>query len=118
MKIFELINAKETLDKICSNQNLPTRTAYSLYIMLSKLNTSFEFFEEKKMEIFKSLGETKDGGYVIPVEKTEDFYKEINKIGELECSEDFEKINISLDIDLGISSAEIALLTPFINFVE
>ena len=118
VKISDLVNAKESLNKIYTNSNIPTREAYKIYTVLSKLQPAYDFFEEKREGVFKSIGVLEGENYIIPDEKINDFYQEMNKVGDLYCEEELEKIDISLDIDLGVSPAEIALLTPFINFVE
>lgn len=118
VKIYELINAKDVLEAIYINKSLPTRTAYNIYLTLSKLNPSFDFFEKKRSEIFKEYGILDGDNYVIPEEHRQTFYDEINAIGNIECEAEIEKIDIPLDINLNISPSDIALLKPFINFVE
>ncbi len=118
MKIFDIINAKGILDEISQNKNIPTKSAYKIYIMLSKLTPSLEFFEKKRGEAFEKYG-VKDGeNIIIPQEHQTEFISMMNEIGSFDCEEEIEKVDISLDINLGISPSDIALLSPFINFVE
>ena len=109
MKIFDVINAKNILDDISQNKEIPTKIAYKIYLMLSKLSPSLKFEKYGVQE-----GET----IIIPAEYKEEFMSLLNEIGEFECEEEIEKIDINLDINLGISPSDFALLEPFFNFVE
>ena len=118
IKIFQILNAKPVLDEINKSKTLPTRTAYKIYLLFSKLDTSLQFFENKRKEAFEKYG-TRDGdNIIIPEDKQKEFMDALNEIGNLDCEEEIEKIDISLDIDLGVAPSDIALITPFINFVE
>ena len=118
MKIINIINAKDALQTLSQNKNLPTRLAYKIFLLLSSVEKSLDFFETKRIEAFKKYGVKNNDGMIVPEEKMLDFTSYLKEIGEIECEEKIEKIDISLDIDLGISPAEIALLEPFINFIE
>ena len=120
MKISNIINAKEVLTNLSQNKNIPTRVAYKLFLLLSGVEKSLNFFETKRREGFEKYGveDASGNGVIIPEENMSDFISYLNDIGELECEEKIEKVDISLDIDLGVSPAEIALLEPFVNFVE
>ena len=86
--------------------------------MLSKLSPSLEFFEQKRNEAFGKYGVQEGENIVISKEYQEDFMSMLNEIGNFECEEEIEKVDVSLDINLNISPSDIALLSPFINFVE
>lgn len=118
MKISEIFMASELLAKISSNKNLPTRVAYKLYMLLSSLDKELEFYDKKRREIFEEYGEANGEQITIPKEKVslvEPLFAELN---ELTVENPPEKIDISLDVDLGVSASEIELLLPFVNFVE
>ncbi|MBQ3543563.1 MAG: hypothetical protein IJA34_01025 [Lachnospiraceae bacterium] len=118
MKIFDVINAKNILDDISQNKEIPTKIAYKIYLMLSKLSPSLKFFEQKRSEAFEKYGVQEGETIIIPAEYKEEFMSLLNEIGEFECEEEIEKIDINLDINLGISPSDFALLEPFFNFVE
>ena len=118
VKISKIINAKSILDQMSQNKEIPTKLAYKIYLMLSKLSPSLEFFEQKRSEAFEKYGVQEGEMIVIPEEHKEGFMSLLNEIGEFECEEEIEKIDISLDINLGISPSDFALLEPFFNFVE
>lgn len=118
MKLSHIINAKEVLTNLSQNKNLSTRVAYKIFMLISSVEKSLTFFENKRKEGFEKYGVEAPDGITIPSENTEAFLEYMNEVGELECEEKIEKVDISLDIDLGVSPAEIALLEPFINFVE
>lgn len=113
-----IVEAQEVLGRISQNCNLPMRTAFKVYNTVDKLSSALNFFERKRKDLFLRYGKEEGENYVIPPENNEAFYAEMNELLQTPCCEDDEKIDISLDIDLGVSPAEIALLTPFINFVE
>lgn len=118
VKFYELINAKDLLDDISLRKSIPTKTAYKIYMLLSKFNESLQFFENKRMEFLQNYGEDIDGSLVVPEEKRLDFFKSLNEIGELCCDVEFEKIDIDININLDISPKDFGLLEPFFNFVE
>lgn len=118
MKISEIINAKPVLDSITQNKELPTKTAYKIYLMILKINPSLEFFEQKRIEAFEKYGVKENDMVIIPEEHRDEFMAILNEVGNFECDEKIERVDISLDVNLGISPAEIALLEPFINFIE
>ena len=118
MKIYEIVNAKEVLEEISNNKNLPTREAYKLYLMLSNINDVFLFFESKRREAIKELGREENGTIIVDEENQEEFLQILNKIGNLDCEKEIAKVDISLNVNLNISPAEIAKLEPFINFVD
>lgn len=116
--IKDIVEAQEVLGRISQNNNLPMRTAFKIYNTVDKLTSALNFFEKKRKDLFLRYGKEEGENYVIPAENSEVFYAEMNELLQTSCCEDAEKIDVSLDIDLGVSPAEIALLTPFINFVE
>ena len=118
VKISRIINAKTILDNISRNKEIPTKIAYKIYLMLSKLSPSLDFFEQKRREAFEKYGVQEGEMVVISEEHKEEVMSLLNEIGEFECEEEIEKIDISLDINLGISPSDFALLEPFFNFVE
>lgn len=118
MKLYQIINAQPVLDEISKNKNLPTRTAYQIYVLLSKLETSIQFFENQRMELFRKYGVSDGDNLVIPDENYESFKKEIDELGNLDCEEEIAKIDIGLDVDLGVSPSEISVLIPFFNFLD
>lgn len=118
MKIYEIISAKETLEALSQNKNLPTRTAYKLYVMIDKVQTSIQFYNDKRMEVFKEFGVENGDQIEIPPEKIPEASKRMDEVMNLDVQEEIEKVDISLDIDLGISPAEINQLVPFINFID
>ena len=118
MKIKDIILAKELLEKLSQNKELPTRAAYKLYLMLNSLQSSIEFYDNKRIEVFKEFGVEADGQITIPPEKIPEASAKMEEILNLDVQEEVERAEVSLDVDLGISPAEIQLLIPFINFVE
>lgn len=118
MKLYEIANASECLRSVASNKNLPTRVAYRLYIMIKVVSDEMDFFERKKYELFEKYGDNIDGNLIVSDLNKDAFLAEIEELKAIDCSKEIEKVDISLDIDLGVSPADIALLEPFINFIE
>ena len=118
MKVYEIISAKEVLEKLSQNKSLPTRTAYKVYLMLDKVQTTIQFYETKRMEVFREYGVEKDGQIEIPPERIKEASAKMDEVLGLDIEEDIDKVDISLDVDLGISPAEIHQLIPFINFTD
>ena len=118
MKIYDIISAKEILEKLAQNKDLPTRTAYKVYLMLDKTQSSIQFYESRRAEVFKEFGIEKDGQIEIPPEKIPEASAKMDEVLDLDVQEEIEKVDISLDLDLGVSPAEIHQLVPFINFID
>ena len=118
MKIYQIIEASDCLKKISKNEMLPTRIAYKLYTMINALSLEVSFFEEKRYALFEKYGRESDSSLVVPEENKEAFLRDLEELKNINCSKNVEKVDISLDIDLGVSPADIALLEPFINFID
>ena len=118
MNIGQIIDAKGLLDKIASNDSLPTRTSYKIYLMLNKLNASLEFYNTRRMELFREYGEEEGENIIIPKDKVAEFEPKLQELLDLDVEEEITPVDVSLDVDLGIAPVEFGLLTPFINFVE
>lgn len=118
MRVIEVISAKELLSEIYNNKNLSTRVSYKLFVMINKLDSVLGFYEDGRRKIFEKFGEQNGDNLVIPNDRMDEAQKEINELMEIEVEDAPEKVDISLDIDLGVSPADIGLLIPFINFVE
>lgn len=116
--IKDIVEAQGVLSRISQNNGLPTRTAFKIYNTVHELTSALNFFEKKRKDLFLKYGKEEGENYVITDENSEVFYTKMNELLQTPCCENSEKIDINLDIDLGISPAEVALLTPFINFVE
>lgn len=118
MTISQTMNAKPVLDRLAQNKQLPTKVAYKIYVLLSELTPTIQFFLDKRKELFLRYGVEDGENYVITPENQEKFNNEFNELLSLEYEKDINKIDISLDIDLGISPADIFCLEAFINFIE
>lgn len=118
MKISKVISAKSVLDDLSQNKNLPTKAAYKIYVLLSELASTVQFFLDKRRELFLSYGVEDGENYVITPDNQDVFNQKFDELMNLECEKEFHKIDISLELDLGISPADIFCLEPFINFVE
>lgn len=118
LRVIDVINAKDILDKVANSSSLPTRTAYKIHIMLNKLNASLEFFEKRRMQLFEEYGEREGDQIIIPKDKIDEFRPKYDELCNLPLEEEIEKVDISLDVDLGISPNEIGTLESFINFIE
>lgn len=118
MKIYEVVESKEILDSLAQNKNLPTKIAYKIYRLLVKVTPILDFYNNQKFDLFQKYGNQEGEEIVIPKENQDVFLKDLNELKQVECEDGIEKIDIGLDIDLGISPADFFLLEPFINFVE
>ena len=118
MTISQIMNAKPILDRLAQNKQLPTKIAYKIYVLLSEVTPTIQFFLDKRKELFLNYGVEEGDSYIIIPENQQKFNNEFDELMNLECEKEVNKIDISLDIDLGISPADIFCLTPFINFVE
>lgn len=118
MTIKQIIDAKPVLDRIAQNKEIPTKVAYKIYILLSSLNPAIQFFLDKRKELFLNYGKEDGENFVITEENQLIFSQKFDELMDIECTNEIQKIDISLDVDLGISPSEIFLLESFINFIE
>lgn len=118
MKIYEIVESKEILDSLAQNKMLPTKLAYKIYRLLTRVTPSLDFYNNQKFELFQKYGKQEGEDIIIPKENQTDFLKDLNELKQVECEDEIERVDISLDVDLGISPADFFLLEPFINFVE
>lgn len=118
MKIYEIVKSEAVLNSIAENKKLPTKIAYKIYKLLLSLKPNLDFYNGQKYDLFRKYGKSEGENIIIPSENQQIFLNELEELNQVECEDEIKKIDISLDIDLGISPADFFLLEPFINFVE
>lgn len=118
MKIIDIISAKGLLQKISECKDIPTRLAYNIYILLNSLNATLDFYDEQKKKVFEEYGVREGDNIIIPEDKIEEVEPILNELVSVEIDDPPKKVDVSLDINLGISPADINLLVPFINFID
>lgn len=98
MKLIDLINAREALQKLVQ-QDLPIRTAYELMKLTDECNRHLLFY-----------------GQEIGKFRPEEDPERLAELDGMEIEVGADKIAISLDGDLKLSAADIKMLMPLLEF--
>lgn len=98
MKLIELINAREALQKLVQ-QDLPIRTAYELMKLTDECNRHLLFY-----------------GQEIAKFSPEEDPERLAELEGMEIEAGADKITISLDGDLKLSAADVKMLMPLVAF--
>jgi GTP:adenosylcobinamide-phosphate guanylyltransferase len=107
--IFHTVGEKgfiPSLTKIVS-KDLPLKTSYALTKLVKEVETKSVVFQEAKNSIIKKYGEEKDGGINVTKENMEVFLKEFDELLNIEEEYDFEKIEISKDLEIELAVGDL-----------
>lgn len=117
MKIQEILNLQPVLQGLL-DVKLPIKVAYRLNKLTNKLASEMKFYEEKRLELIKELGEKvkdKDGKETEQIqvlkENEPEFYEELKKVLELEIEIDYEPISLT---ELGDIQIESKFISPLL----
>ncbi len=117
MKLHFIVDAKPRMEKLVTKE-LPLKTAHRLWKMASAMNEHLQFFENKRMAILETYGEA-DGNRYVPKEGTGNTMNEkILELLHMEIEWDMEPVEISLEEDIRVTTADITALEPFVKFKE
>ena len=101
MKLITIINEQANLAKLMELK-LPVKVAYRLNKLANKFDTEIKFYNDKRNELVKELGEKKldeEGNETdqieVKKENLAEFYKKINEMVEIETEVNYEPISIS-----------------------
>jgi len=101
MKILTILNEQANLTKLLELK-LPVKVAYRLNKLSNKFDTEIKFYNDKRNELVKELGEKKLDAEGKETEQIEvkkenlvEYYKQINEMVEIETEVNYEPISIS-----------------------
>ena len=118
IKFSKLIEATEAFRKL-SQQELEIKKAVEVSRLIKKLEKEYEVFKENYTKLVKKYGKLKNedsGVYEFDDVNRDKFNEEVEKLMNIECEIDTEKIEIGDDIRL--SAAQVIALDDFISFKE
>lgn len=117
MKLQKIVDAKPCMEKLVVKE-LPLKTAHSLWKMASAMNEHLTFFHRKRAAILDTYGEAIGNKYV-PKEGTGNTMNEkMLELLNMEIEWDMEPVELSLEEDIRVTSADITALEPFVKFKE
>lgn len=117
MKLQTVVEAKTRMEKLAAKE-LPLKTAHRLWKMVTAMNEHLQFFEHKRVAILETYGEVNGGKYV-PKEGTGNTMNDkILELLNMEIEWDMEPVEISVEENIRVTTADITALEPFVKFRE
>ena len=126
VKISELINSTETLQKL-SQKDFKAKLAWSVARLLKAAEAEIQSFNETRMNLIKKYGEKDENGELITDDKgnckinndsINEFSNELNDLIATEVEINANKIDINLLENVDFTPAEMAVLEPFVDMGE
>jgi len=98
-----------------SQTKLPAKGAYWVARLVKKLEPEYVAAEGRRVEIIKEVGEPKDGGFVVPSEKTAAFVEKWRPILEELIEVDVPRLKLEHLGDTLLLGADMLALEPFVE---
>lgn len=118
MKLYEIQNAREALNKISEHDGLTVRECYALNRILKNVAADMEFYAQRHDKLLTVYGEPQGNGqYTIPADKQEAFKHAMEELMNTESDAKFVPVEISGDLR-GLTPKDVLLLEPFIKIKE
>ena len=115
MKQLQIVNAYNKMESLADNKNLSKESQWALYKLRKDLKPHFDFQVEQEENLRDKYLPFADERQMLPPDKTQEYVKELDEIGNLEIDMGaFEKARIPL-VD-GISFKTMEDLEDFIEF--
>lgn len=94
LKLKQLVDNVGAL-KDLSQTKLPIKISFRVSKLISQVQNELEIYEKQRVEIVKKLGEENpDGSWQVKVENMPEYNKEVETLGDVDVTIDFEKIKI------------------------
>ena len=126
VKISDLLNSTETLQKL-AKQDFKAKLAWSIARLLKAAEVEIQSFNETRMNLINKYGEKDENGELITDEnnnckinpdRMSEFNKELNDLLDMLVEINANKINMELLEDIDFTPSDMAVLEPFIDFIE
>jgi len=121
IKLKELLEIRPALAKLLS-QPMPVKAAYWLGKGVKRLNSEFQDFEDNRLQLIKSMGESildkegKDTGQVqVKADNLPEFNKALEELISIEVKVDIKPVKLGDLKDASLSPLEMASLEKFIQ---
>ncbi len=95
VKLYQILNTKESYDKLSEQSFLPISLRFSLSEDAEIIQNQLQRFDKFKIELIKKYGEVKEDGSVVVPPNTVNMNKfllEINELGQVDVELTTEKI--------------------------
>lgn len=114
VKLSDIINAAPALWRI-GEAKLPAKAAWRTSRLMAKLFAEAKHYEKVRLERFKLLGATTDGGqnYTVPAEKMPELNKQLAAILDETVKIDYEALPLSLFANVELAPADLAAAEKF-----
>lgn len=120
MTIQQVILAVPGLNAITA-QKVPVDLAFKIHLLVDSLSTYVKNYKIQQGEILRKYGTERSeqkGTFDFATTQAADSYNaELRSILVLEIQEPI-KVDLPLNLDISLSASDIAVLLPFINFID
>lgn len=113
VKLGQIKSSQLSLTKL-SYVKLPVKVSYWISRVINKISSEMKLYEEKRMDIIKSLGEQTDiktDSWTVKNENLTEFKKQIEELDDTEIDLGVNKIKIA---EIGIAEIEPELLPEWL----
>lgn len=109
--LAEIKSLEESLAKIF-NKEVNIRTAYRLSKLLVKFSEEMKILEDNRIKLVRQYGveDEKTKQITVPPEKTQEFYKELTSLMQLEIDIDFKPIKLKDFGNIELSASDVMKL--------
>jgi len=116
MKLTNLVNSLQVINKILNSDKLPIRDAYRLSKSIQKIQEELQNFDKFRIELIKKYGyETGDGNYQIKSEFENNFRQEIDELLNTEVEIGVSPITLESLSKVNLSAIELSLIDHIIE---
>lgn len=113
MKLIKIVNAVDNLDKL-SMLSLPAKESFKVVNLLMEIDPYIKNYHTQKNNLLAKYGDSEDEKtYTIREDEKDNFIKEVEDLGNIEITLNFEKIKIS--DKLTIRAADLVNILEFVE---
>lgn len=116
IKLSQLVNSVQVLNKILNSDKLPVTDAYRLSKSIKKIQDELQNFDKYRIELIKKYGdETGDGNYQVKPEYESNFRQELNELLNIEVGIGLNPITLDSLSKVNLSAIELSLIDYLIE---
>jgi hypothetical protein len=116
IKLSQLVNSVQVLNKIFNSDKLPVTDAYRLSKSINKIQDELQNFDKFRIELIKKYGqETGDGNYQVKPEFEDDFKKGMDELLNTEVEIGLNPVTLESLSKVNLSAIELSLIDYLIE---
>ena len=118
MKQYKIIQAYNATEGMSKCDKLSADTLWSVYQLRKKLYPHVEFQQEREQALKEKYSKFADEEGLVSGKPYQDFLKDLEELANLDKEIEFEKIQIKIQDEMGITVQMMEALEDFIEFTK